>query len=310
MKPSTGLHSAAQWPGKRPTAIFTTVLVLGLIVLKTYAFAQSGALSILSSATDSALDVAGSALALAGLVYASRPADADHRWGHGKIEAVSALGQASIITGGGVFLLFEGFNGFLTPKVLAAHDLGIKVMLVSIVSSLMLFGIQQLALTRTGSLVFEGESLNYGTDAFLNVGTLLVLVASRYGAPTWIDPSFTCLAACVMFAMASKLFVKAFHTLLDRELPDDDRARIIECIEEHPAIRGWHDLRTRQHGHIHDISFDIELDPDLKLHEAHQVTKDLERSLVALYPYCDVMIHVDPEGWPSDERHRVQGVHI
>ena len=288
----------------------TTIVVLGLILIKAYAFVQSGSLSILSSLTDSILDVGISLVALASVISAARPADADHRWGHGKIEAVSALMQSTVIIGGAVFLLFESLGGFLEPTPITSHKLGITVMLISIAASVGLVALQTLTRAKVDSLVSEGESLNYGTDALLNVGTVVVLVMSQHGAPFWIDPLFTCFASILMVFMARKLFMKALDMLLDRELPDADRAAIIAQIEQHPAVLSWHDLRTRCHGRIHDISFDIELDRTLSLLEAHEVTKDLERSLVELYPFCDVMIHVDPEGSPGDERHRVKGIHI
>ena len=110
--------------------------------------------------------------------------------------------------------------------------------------------------------------------------------------------------------MARIVLIKALAMLLDRELPEQDRAIIIRIIEKHDQVLGWHDLRTRQNGDVYDISFDIEVDSSLTLQTSHRITKDLEAELVSTFGKCDVMIHVDPQGDTEDERHRVKGIHI
>ena len=183
-------------------------------------------------------------------------------------------------------------------------------MCLSLVLSLILVLWQRKTLETEDSLTIEADNLNYGSDVLLNMGTVVVLVASLYGAPLWLDSVFAIAGAGLMGFMAYGVFMKALNMLLDRELPDEDRNAIIKVIEAHVGVLGWHDLRTRLHGDYYDISFDIEVDADLSLRDAHSVTKDLEAQLIALYPRCDVMIHVDPQGFPHDARHRVKGVHI
>ena len=307
MSKAVEIHS---WSSKLSTAVVAIVIVATLVVLKTIAYLQSGSLSILASLTDSILDSLVSVMAFATIVYAQRPADEDHRWGHGKIEAVSALVQASIIFGGAAFLVFTSINRIIDPRPIVDHQLGIVVMAVSIALSLILVLWQRKTLEKVDSLTIEADSLNYGTDVLINIGTLLVLLASYHGAPLWLDAVFAICGAGFMAFMARSVFMKALNMLLDRELPDAERNAIIAEIEGHEGVLGWHDLRTRDHGEYYDISFDIEVNADWSLREAHSVTKDLEKQLLALYPNCDVMIHVDPEGSPDDARHRVKGVHI
>jgi len=311
---STGAESKPSpkygWSKQLTTAVLTIAVALTLVGIKAFAYLESGSLSILSSLTDSVLDSFVSILVLGSIIYAHRPADEDHRWGHGKIEAVSALIQASVIIGGAAFLVFESIRTLVSPSPIVQHEVGITIMAISIVLSLAVVLWQRHALRSTDSLTIEAEAINYGTDALINAGTLTVLVASLYGAPVWIDPLFAILAACSMAWMARGLLNKALAMLLDRELPDHEREAIIEVISSHEAVLGWHDLRTRCHGQIYDISFDIEVDARLSLWDSHNVTKDLERALVERFPQCDVMIHVDPQGFTEDERHRVLGVHF
>lgn len=285
-------------------------IVMILIVIKGYAYYESGAVSILSSLIDSVLDSLVSVMALSSIYYARRPADADHRWGHGKMEAVSALFQSAIIVGGGVFLVFEALDRIVHPVVITHHMIGIYVMGVSIVLSGALVFIQRRALQQSNSLAVEADSVHYGSDILVNIGTLIILAASLYGAPLWLDGVFAIGVAGFMVYMARGIAVKSLDMLLDRELSDDDRARIIKVIESHDKVVGWHDLRTHRNGADYVMSFDIEVDPEMLLWAAHDIAKDLEEGILQLYPAAEILIHIDPEGYTEDARHRVKGVHI
>ena len=295
---------------KVPTSVFTVVVVSTLVLLKLFAYAQSDSVSILTSLTDSLLDVVVSLMALGSIVYSQRPADEDHRWGHGKMEAVYALIQVAVIIGGSTFLVFESINRIFKPKPILDHNIAITVMCVSIVLSIVLVIWQRQTLKHEESLTIEAETLHYGSDILVNIGTVIVLFASLYGAPIWIDSLFAIGVALFMATMARTVFIKSLNMLLDRELPEQDRDAIIETLESHTGVLGWHDLRTRRHGDVYDISFDIEVNRKLSLIDAHEITKELESELVRMFSKCDVMIHVDPQGFTEDERHRVKGIHI
>ncbi len=282
-----------------------------LIIAKTYAYFQSGSVSILSSLIDSIMDSLVSIMALASIHYARQPADADHRWGHAKMEAVSALFQSAIIAGGGAFLVFEAVSRIFDPVEVTHHILGVKVMALSIVLSAILVMIQRRAVRDTGSLAVEADSVHYGSDIVINAGTLVILGIGFYGAPLWLDPLFAIFVAGFMAYIARGIAVKSLDMLLDRELPDDDRAQIISVIEANGQVLGWHDLRTRRNGTSYVISFDIEADPDIKLFDAHEIAHDLENAIVEIYPNAEVLIHIDPHGHVEQcSRHRIKGVHI
>lgn len=298
-------------PARKTTmAVFALVIVMFLVCIKAIAHYKSGSISILASLTDSLMDSLISVMALGSILYADRPADAEHRWGHGKIEAVAALVQASVITGCSVFLVFSSVDRMVRPQAIVDHWLAIWVMLISLLLSAVLVIGQRRTLQDVDSLALEADHLNYGGDALMNLGTLGVLFASLFGAPLWIDSVVAIIGAVFMATMAYSVFMKALNMLLDRELPHAERLLIIRDIEAHESVLGWHDLRTRRHGDVYDISFDIEVDADSSLREAHNVAKDLEQTLVRHFAKCDVMIHVDPQGFPDDERHRVKGIHI
>lgn len=290
---------------------YAAILIVGiLIVIKAYAYYTSGAVSILSSLTDSVIDSLVSMMALASIYYARRPADEDHRHGHGKMEAVSALFQAAIIAGGGVFLVFETLMHVSKPFAVTNHMIGAGVMIVSIVLSVFLVLIQRYSLKSSQSLAIEADSAHYSSDILVNLGAFLILVMCFYGAPVWIDTLFAIGVAGFMVLVARGIAMKSLNMLLDRELPEEDREKVIAIIEAHEGVSGWHDLRTHRNGNDYIMSFDIEADPEITLYAAHEIAKDLEEGILQIYPRAEVLIHIDPQGYTEDSRHRVKGVHI
>ncbi len=285
------------------------VIVSILIISKALAYYFSGSASILSSLTDSIMDSMVSVMALASIYYARRPADNEHRWGHGKMEAISALFQSAAIMGGGVFLVFEAANRFVEPVEISHQLLGIGVMVLSILLSALLVSIQKNSLNKSPSLAVEADSAHYSSDILINAGVLLVLVLIYMGSPLWIDPLFALLVAGFLARISRNIGSKAIDVLMDRELPEEDRKRIAGIITANKKVLGMHDLRTRRNGRVDDISFDIEVDASLSLMEAHNIALDIEKDILKSYPHAEVLIHVDPEGQAQDARHSVKGVH-
>ena len=281
-----------------------------LIIIKAIAYHMNGSMGILSSLTDSALDSMISIVALASVYYASKPADSDYRWGHGKMEAVSALFQSAIIAAGGIFLVSESLNRLIHHHEIKNFEVGMLVMAISIAMSALLVWIQRRSLAKSQSLAIEADSLHYSSDILINAGALLVIFLIMQGAPYWIDVLFALGVAAFMGKLACSIARKALDMLLDKELPENQRAQIIKVIEAHDKVSGWHDLRTRHNGTSVVITLDIEADPTITLNSAHAIAKGLENDFLKLHPGAEILIHVDPEGDKSDSRHRVKGVHV
>lgn len=284
-------------------------VVVVLILAKAGAYYASNSASILSSLVDSLMDSFVSMTAVLSIIYAARPADEDHRWGHGKMEAVSALFQAAVILGGGAFLVFESVNRLAHPVEVSNHMLGMGVMVFSVVMSAGLVAFQRRSLRLRNSLAVEADSAHYGSDIAVNIGVLLVLVLGLNGAPLWIDPLFTLGVAMFMAYLAKGISGKAINMLMDRELPEEERTQIIAIIEAHQGTLGWHDLRTHRNGETRVISFDMEADGDLSLRAAHNIAKDIEEGILEIFPNSEILIHIDPDDDTDDARHRVKGVH-
>ncbi|MCB9988325.1 MAG: cation diffusion facilitator family transporter [Rhodospirillales bacterium] len=286
-------------------------IVTILIVIKTLAYIQSGSASVLASLTDSVGDAAISLMSWFAVHLSLKPADKEHRHGHGKVEGLAALFQAAFLSGAAVFLFFEALERFTNPQAVVDHALAIAVMALSTVITLALVAIQRWALRQAPSLAVEADRAHYSMDILTNLATLGILLALSYGAPQWIDPLFALLMVVYFLFTAWEIGGKAMDMLLDRELPEDIRSKILATVREHPKIVSVHDLRTRASGMKIYIYFDIEVDPDYSLRKAHGVALDVERQLMREFSNAEIMIHVDPAGIPHDEsRHRnVPDVH-
>ncbi len=286
------------------------VTVTVLIIVKSAAFLASGSTSVLASLIDSIVDAGASLINYAAIRYSLKPADEEHRHGHGKVEGLAAVFQAAFIFGAGIFLLFESVSRFTGEAVVTDHLLSIGVMALAIVMSIGLVMVQDFCLKHAPSLAVESEKAHYASDIFLNGGVIVILLVLFFGGPAWLDPVFALGVAVYLSRTAWKIASKGVDMLLDRELPDEDREEILKIVNANPEIVSVHDLRTRKAGMDIYIYFDVEIDAEMSLKKAHAVSLDVEHKILKKFPNAEIMIHKDPAGIPHKEsRHKIAGVH-
>jgi ferrous-iron efflux pump FieF len=289
--------------------VVTIALATFLVLIKGFAFLVSGSMAVLSSMIDSIMDVSVSLINTGAVYYSAKPADEEHRYGHGKIEGLAALFQASVIFGASVFLALESFSRLFNQEPIEGHGVVVGIMIVSMIVSVIIVTIQNYAIKRSGSLAVESDRAHYSTDIFMNAGVIAAILIQFFNGPLWVDAGFALLVVFFMGRTAYGIARKGMDMILDRELPEEQRAQILNIIEAHDMVLGVHDLRTTRSGMSEIIAFDIEADPQLSLHDAHAITKDLEAEILKLFPEAEIMIHVDPHGEIEDSRHKVSGVH-
>lgn len=298
---------AAYIPHKALTAgLASMATVTLLIVMKTIMYVFSDSTSVLASLVDSLGDGTVSLMTYFAIRFSLKPADDNHRSGHGKIEGLAALFQASLIMLAGLALLWESGRRLMNPQPVEYHELAIAVMLVSIVLSVVLVRIQARVLKEAPSLAVEADQAHYSTDIIVNAGVIVVLLALMAGAPVWIDALFAVLVVGYLGWAARGIAMMGLDMLLDRELPEDIRQAISACVVAHPGVKGLHDLRTSKSGMRVFMSFDIEIDGGMTLTDAHEISRDLEHRLLRDFPHAEIMIHIDPYGDPDDTRHNVR----
>jgi ferrous-iron efflux pump FieF len=268
-------------------------VALILIVAKAYAWWMTDSVAILASLVDSLMDAGASLLNLFAVRYALAPADASHRWGHGKAEAIAGLGQGVFILGSGIFLVSEAVNRLMNPAPVTAFSVGIGVMVLTIVLTAALVAVQSSVIRRTRSAAIRADSLHYRADLLTNAAVLAALVLAHFGWPG-VDPLFAVAVAAYTLKAAWDIIRDALSELLDQELPEARRQEIIAVASGHPQVRGVHDLRTRSAGRVDFIELHLELDDHMPLMVAHEVSDAVEEALVERIPHADVMIHLDP----------------
>ncbi len=283
-------------------ATYASVVVAGfLILVKLAAWLYTDSISLLSTLIDSLLDAVASLINLFAVRHALVPADREHRFGHGKAEPLAALGQTAFIAGSAVFLVIAAGQRLFDPRPVLHGEIGIAVMVVAIVVTFALTRFQAHVVRKTGSFAIKADSLHYVGDILVNGAVIVaLLLASEFG---WVvaDPLFGLAIAGYIVFNAWRIVSGSLDMLMDRELPDDERARIREIALANPSVRDLHDLRTRSSGRRTFIQVHIEMDGNLTLYRAHSVADEVEAALRAAFPGAEVMIHQDPYG--LDEGH-------
>jgi len=285
---------AARLMRRATYASVTTAAVL--IAVKLVAWIYTDSVSLLTSLMDSVLDAIASALNLLAVRHALTPADREHRFGHGKAEALAALGQATFISGSALFILFVAVQRILTPVALGYTGLGIAVLVFSIAATFVLTRYQAHVIRKTGSVAIQADSLHYVGDLLMNGAVIVALLLVGQLGWFWADPVFGLGIAAYILVNAWRIAREALNVLMDRELPDEERARIREIVQAHPAVIDMHDLRTRTSGRDTFIQIHLELDGTLSLVQSHRITEEVEARLHEAFPDAEVIIHQDPYG--------------
>lgn len=277
------------------TATIASVLVaLFLIIIKLIAYVLTGSVALLSSLLDSFLDSLASIINLIAVHHALEPADAEHRFGHGKAEALAGFSQAGFIIASSGFLMFEAIMRLKNPQPLEHAGIGIVVILISIVLTAALVIFQKFVVRKTGSIAIQADSIHYLSDFLLNIFVVVALaLVSQFGL-YWIDSLFAFGIAIYILAGARKILLHSIDQLMDRELPEAERGNIQRIVMQHHAVSGIHELRTRLSGRDIFIQFHLDLDAHLSLLQAHRITDEVRDRLLEVYPDADILIHQDP----------------
>lgn len=271
------------------SVVTATVLIAGKLV----AWLLTGSVSVLASLIDSLMDAAASVINMVAIRVSLEPPDREHRFGHGKVEPLAGLAQATFIAGSAAFLVLHAVDRLLHPRPLEDVPVGLAVMGFAVAATVVLLLIQRYVIRRTASTVVRADSLHYQTDVLTNLGTIAALLLAQLGWPG-LDPVFGIGVASYIVYGAWRIGYDAFHHLIDRELPEAVRTQVKHLARAEAQVRGIHDLRTRQSGPMQMIQLHLELDAGLTLHEAHAISDRVEDAIRQAFPMADVIIHQDP----------------
>ena len=282
-------------------AMASIAMAVTLIALKTYASLETGSMAMLGSLADSGLDLVASLVVLLGVRIAAVPADYDHRFGHGKAEALAALAQVALITVSAAFIGFRAVQRLLTGARTAQAELGIGVSLIAIALTAALITYQRHVVRQTGSLAIGTDRLHYSSDLLLNGSVIVALGLDQFGGLTGADAVFGLLIALWLLWGAWSASSHALDQLMDKEWPEDLRERFLAAAKEYPELAGLHDFRTRSSGTHYFAQFHVWVPADWTVREAHDRLDHAEQALRERFPDTEILIHVDPEGQTDRE---------
>ncbi|NMY37491.1 MULTISPECIES: cation diffusion facilitator family transporter [Pseudomonas] len=272
-----------------------SVAVAGiLIVTKAIAWWLSGSISMLAGLTDSLLDGVTSFLNLLAVHYALRPADDDHRYGHGKAESLAGMAQALFIAVSAVLIAFQAIERLKNPEPIGAPWIGIGVIVFSLVMTVALLALQHRVVKATGSNAVHADSLHYRSDLLLNGSILVALVMASFGWPQ-LDAWFGLGIAAYILWSAVQIARQSFSVLMDEELPTEVSERMLALACSVPGVLGAHDLRTRISGNIWYVQLHLELPGELSLSVAHGLSDRAAEAIESVYPQAEVLVHADPQ---------------
>ena len=271
----------------------SVAVALTLVIAKALAWWLSGSVSMLAGLTDSALDGVTSLLNLLAVHYALRPADDDHRYGHGKAESLAGMAQALFIGGSAVLIALQAFERLKNPVPVDAPWLSVGVIVFSLALTLALLALQHRVIRATGSNAVRADSLHYRSDLLLNGSILIALVLAGFG---WyqLDAWFGLGIAVYILWSAIQIARESFAVLMDEELPPDVSQHMLELACAVPGVLGAHDLRTRISGNHWFVQLHLELPGELTLSVAHGISDQAADAIHEAYPKAEVLVHADP----------------
>jgi ferrous-iron efflux pump FieF len=282
-------------------ASVTTACVL--VALKLWAWVSTDSVAMLSSLADSTLDLMASGITLIAVRLAVEPPDREHRFGHGKLEALAGLVQALIIFGSAAYVAFRAIDRLIAPQAISAPEIGSGVTVLSMILTGILLMVQRYVISQTGSVAIRADAMHYRADLISNLAVLLAIGLNVYLGWYAADPVLGLIVVLLILYSVREIVRAAVDILLDRELPSEMRKEILEIAKAHSAVMGAHDLRTRSSS-VHDfIQLHLELDPSLSIEDAHEIATQVESAVRRRFARAEILIHVDPYGLdePRDE---------
>ena len=267
-----------------------------LIVMKAFALGASGSVSILATLADSSLDLIASLATFFAVRWAAAPADPEHRYGHGKAEALAGLVQAGLIFASAVFIGWEAVQRIFDPRPVTSGGWAVGVVVLSIAVTAGLVWMQTQAMKKTGSLAVAGDRAHYAADLAANVVVLVGVISGAFLQAPGLDAAAGLVVAVWLAWGAVSLLKDAAGHLLDRAASDEERAAIVAAVTEDDRVANVHQLRTRMAGQALMVQMHVDLDPDLSLKAAHDIILDAEKRVLKVFPHADILIHADPRG--------------
>jgi ferrous-iron efflux pump FieF len=293
---SDAAHGSERGALTKRAAMASMAMALILVILKAWASWTTGSVAMLGSLADNVLDLIASCITFLGVRWAAMPADADHRFGHGKAEALAALVQVILITFSALGIAWRAVARFSSGQPTQGLELGVGVSIFAIAATFALLAYQRYVIRRTGSVAISTDNLHYKTDIALNLSVIAALALDQLLGWRLADPIFGLGIALWLLWGAWRAASHSVDQLMDREWPEAERDAFLAAAKDYPELAGLHDFRTRHSGAHRFVQFHVWVPPHWTVREAHDRLDHVEEQLQARFPATEILIHVDPEG--------------
>ncbi|MBA7635706.1 Ferrous-iron efflux pump FieF [subsurface metagenome] len=279
----------------RGAARLLIVVVIGLILLKLAVGWLTGSISIFAQAADNLLDLFAGIITLSAIRIAVKPADEEHPYGHGKVEDIAGAAQGLLIGVAGVLIIYSSIRRIIAGTSIELAEVGMGVMLVSIVVSIFLSRHLLKVSRATGSVALEANARNIAADVYSALAVLVGLVAVRLTGLGIIDSIIAIGVAIYILKIAYDTIRKPLSGLVDTKLAPSQEAAIKACLVRHSQqVVGFHALRTRRAGSQCYIDLHLVMAKDIALLQAHEVCDQIEIEIQTRLPESSVTIHAEP----------------
>ncbi|XOV82658.1 MAG: cation diffusion facilitator family transporter [bacterium] len=260
-----------------------------LVLAKAFAWLMTGSVVVFASLLDSLMDTAASATNLFAVDYSLKPPDADHRFGHGKAEALAGLGQAVLITLSAAFLLNHAVHQLLQPEPVVNIATALWVIGFALVLTCALVLYQRYVVRQTQSTAIAADSVHYLSDVLTNVATLVSLLLTQLG---WLhaDALFGLLIGVYILVSAVRVGWASIRILMDEELPEAERQLIIDEVLAESGVLGVQRFRSWRSGQRRVVNLDVVFDGQRSLHDINVNCRAIVARLAAMESELDVSI--------------------
>lgn len=282
-------------------ALASVTMALLLLGAKAWAAIATDSTAMLGSLADTALDLVASLVTLAGVRIAAIPADHDHRFGHGKAEALVALGQVVLISASALGIGWRAVDRLINGAPTANAEFGIGVSVLAMAGTLVLLAYQRSVIRRTGSVAIKTDNIHYKSDLLLNSAVIVALVLDQWLALRGADAAFGLAIALWLLWGAWRAAGESVNQLMDAEWPEEKRAAFLTACADYPELKGIHDVRTRTSGAYDFVQFHVWVPQHWTVREAHDRLDPIEEKLQARFPGTEILMHLDPEGHTDRE---------
>ena len=282
-------------------ALASITMALFLVAIKSYASWDTGSVAMLGGLADTTLDFIASLVTFFGVRWAAMPADEEHRYGHGKAEALAALVQVILIAFSALGIAWRAFDRLTSGRPTEGLQLGIGVSVIAMAATFGLLAYQRYVIKKTGSVAIQTDHIHYQSDLLLNLSVIAALILDQMLGWRLADPLFGFAIAGWLLYGAWSVASHSVDQLMDREWPDEERDAFLAAAAEYHELNGLHDLRTRTSGAHRFVQFHVWVPADWTVREAHQRMDAVEEKLQHRFPGCEIIIHLDPEGHTDRE---------